>query len=258
MYDADLQLALAAARAAGAAVLRHFGRPGAVRYKVPRQPVSAADLEANAILERELLGARPGDGWLSEETADSPARLERRRVWVVDPIDGTNAFVAGIPEFAVCVALVEDGEPVLGVVLNPASGECYHAAAGQGAYRDGARIHVAPPAAPGERTLLVSRSELRRGEFDELGGDWRLRPLGGTAYRMAKVADGTGHAFFSRSPKSEWDVCAPALLVREAGGQVSDAHGRALRFNRRDVAIAGVLVAEPESYPLLLAQLRPR
>ncbi|MBV9774485.1 MAG: 3'(2'),5'-bisphosphate nucleotidase CysQ, partial [Gemmatimonadetes bacterium] len=182
---ADLDLAVAAARAAGEAVMRFFRHGGEVRYKGPEQPVTDADLAADRILRERLLAARPEYGWLSEETADSPERLGRRRVWVVDPIDGTNSFVQGIPEFAVCVGLAEEGRAVLGVVYDPATDELYSAAAGGGAFRNGEPIRVS---GAGERRVLASRSELRRGEFAAFREGWSVAPMGSTAYRMAKVA----------------------------------------------------------------------
>ncbi len=133
LYD-DLELALEAALAAGRAAAAWFGGALEVRHKGPDQPLTEADLEANRVLRTRLVGARPEYGWLSEETADAPERLDRRRVWIVDPVDGTKSFIAGEPEFSVSVGLVEDGAAVLGVVYNPATGEVYWALAGEGAW----------------------------------------------------------------------------------------------------------------------------
>jgi len=115
-HDADLALAVEAARAAGEVVMRRFGGEQPVTYKGPDQPLTPADLEADDVLRARLLGARPDYGWLSEETADAPDRLGRVRVWIVDPLDGTRSFIAGRPEFAISIALAERGRAVLGAV----------------------------------------------------------------------------------------------------------------------------------------------
>lgn len=239
----DLELALHAARAAGVVVMRAFRSGQEVRYKGPDQPVTDADLAADRILRESLQGERPAYGWLSEETADSPERLERRRVWVVDPIDGTNSFVKGRAEFVVSVGLVEGGRPVLGVVYNPATGELYSATAGGGAFLNGEPIRVAPQAGAEAPTLLASRSEIGRGAFAPFGEGWTVRPLGSTAYRMVKVAEGAGHAFISRGPKNEWDLCGADVVVREAGGRVTDAAGEPLGYNRSRPVFQGVVAS---------------
>jgi myo-inositol-1(or 4)-monophosphatase len=252
---ADLALALDAVRAVGGELLPYFRGGQEVRYKGPEQPVTDADLLADRLLRDELIGARRGYGWLSEETKDSPDRLAKSRVWVVDPIDGTNSFISGYPEWAISVGLAVDGEAVVGVVYNAAAAEIFHAARGKGAYLNGAPIHVSR-GARGEKGPVVwaSRSEMRRGEFDGFDG-WSISPLGSTAYKMAKVADGAGDVFISRGPKSEWDVCGAAVVVQEAGGRVSDMHGRPLRFNRPSPEVAGIVATNGELHEPLLAHV---
>jgi myo-inositol-1(or 4)-monophosphatase len=236
---ADLELALAAVRAVGAELVPAFRSGQEVRYKSAEQPVTDADLHADRRLHDELVGARPGYGWLSEETKDSPERLSLSRVWVVDPIDGTNSFIRGYPEWAISVGLSVDGRAVLGIVHNPVSGELFHAARGMGAFLNGTPIHVSAEGREGGPLAWASRSEMRRGEFDGFGG-WQVTPLGSTAYKMAKVADGAGDVFISRGPKSEWDVCGAAVIVEEAGGHVTDATGADLSFNRPNPSVAGI------------------
>lgn len=252
--DADLNLAMRAARAAGREVMRHFRGGGEVRYKSADQPVTEADLAADRLLRDLLLGERPGYGWLSEETADSPDRLGQERVWVVDPIDGTRSFVDGVAEFAVSVGLAVGGRAVVGVVYNPATDELYHASLGGGAFRNGERVRVSasPAALP---VALASRSEIRRGHFDALREEWKVRPYGSTTCKMIRVADGSAHLFLSRGPKSEWDVCAADLVVREAGGGVTDAEGRELRYNRPDPFVHGVLATGGMDHAAVLARV---
>jgi myo-inositol-1(or 4)-monophosphatase len=255
--DAALAAALDAVQLAGRAVMPDFGRASGVRLKGPGQPVTDADFRADRILRERLRAFDPAAGWLSEETADSPDRLTRRRVWVVDPIDGTQRFLDGIPEFGISVALVEAGEAVLGVVHNPASGECYHALCGGGAYRDGTRIAVPAPRPGGDRgRLLVSADELHAGELDGLDPLLERLVVGSTSIKLARVAAGDGAAYLSRRGKGEWDVCAGALIVAEAGGWATDAAGRRFVYNRPVPLVNGVLAGTVRAHARILAELR--
>lgn len=228
-----------------------------VRYKDPEQPVTDADLAADRILHEMLLGERPGYGWLSEETKDSPARLSKSRLWVVDPIDGTNSFVLGRAEFAISIALVADGRPVIGIVFNPATGEMYHAVDGGGAFRDGSPIHVSGTDETAEaRTLFASRWEMRRGELDHFVEPWRVLPMGSTAYKMAKVADGTADVFVSAGPKNEWDVAGAAVILAEAGGRVSSTTGEPFRYNQPNPGWRGVVASNGLLHDAALALTR--
>jgi myo-inositol-1(or 4)-monophosphatase len=238
---------VAATRRAGAAIMRHFGSSLPVHHKSPDQPVTIADLEADALLRDALLGARPEYGWLSEESRESPDRLDRSRVWIVDPIDGTRSFIAARAEFAISVALVDSGSVVLGVVYNPATDELFHAMRGDGAFlsRLGAaaeRLRMSERR-DGPATLLASRSEIQAGELEPFTGAYRVQRVGSTAYKLARVACGQGDAYLSRGVKSEWDICAGVLLVTEAGGRVTDARGREPAFNRPQPLVHGVLAA---------------
>lgn len=237
--DADLELALYAARAAGDVVMKRFRQTQRVTHKSPDQPLTDSDLAADATLRRILLANRLDYGWLSEESADTAERLQRTYVWIVDPIDGTSSYIAGYPEFAISIGLVKNQRPLLGVVFNPATGELYAARAGRGAWRvDGGPVGVRTEG----RTLVASRSELRAGEFAEFG-DFEIAETGSTAYKMVRVAAGQAEAFFSRRAKSEWDVCAAALIVAEAGGRATDIHGRELSYNRINTHVDGIIAS---------------
>ncbi len=261
----DAELALDAARRAGTLVMRWFRSDPVVRHKSPGQPVTEADLAADAMLRELLTASRPDYGWMSEETADHPDRLSRQRVWVVDPIDGTRSFIAGSPEFAISVGLALDGVPMLGVVLNPAAGEVYWAIRGAGAWRapvsggSAQPIRVRTSSAP--RVLVASKTEIRRGELEPVldalpaPREWNLLGLGSTAWKLACVAGGGADAFLSRGPKSEWDVCAGALLVEMAGGTVTDAAGRPFRFNRLHSSVNGVLATTGGSHDSLVSAM---
>jgi myo-inositol-1(or 4)-monophosphatase len=249
--QSDLDLALRAARAAAEVIRPAFRAEMEVRYKDPDQPVTDADMEADRVIREVLIGARPEYGWLSEETADSPERLERERLWVVDPIDGTNSFVKGIAEFAVSIGLVEGDRAVLGVVCNPATGEVYHATDGGGAWLNGAPVRVSE--GNGVPRVLCSRSELRRGELGGFAESCTVHPLGSTAYKMVKVADGTGEAFVSFGPKHEWDVCGAEVIVREAGGRVTGLNGEPFRYNQPTPSWRGVAASNGRVHHAVLA-----
>lgn len=240
--------------------MRYFGRDLAVEHKSPGQPLTEADLAADRLLHELLTGARPEYGWLSEETVDRPDRLRRRRVWIVDPIDGTRSFIAKLPEFSISVGLVEDGVPVAGVVFNPARDELYHAVRGGGALvsRGGGpavTLRVSPRGAGERLTMLASRSEIALGEFAAFSDGWSVEPGGSTAYKLAGVAAGYGEAFLSRGPKSEWDICAGVLLVAEAGGRTTDVTGAAPQFNRPDPYVHGILAARETLHEAVLARI---
>lgn len=264
-WTADLELALSAAHVAGEAIMPSFRSNPTVRHKSPDQPVTDADLAADAILAERLREARPDYGWLSEETVDRPDRLERDRVWIVDPLDGTWSFIAGYREFAVSVGLVADGEAVVGVVYNPARDEVFWATKGGGAFRarhwsggrEGARpLAIEDPPRGFRPALLASRSEVANDELAPLTAGWHVRPCGSTAYKLAAVASGIGHGFMSRGPKQEWDVAAGALMVAEAGGRVTDLRGAELRYNRPDPYVHGVLAAAQGLHATLLGHAR--
>lgn len=245
-----IERVIAVVRAAGRAIEALHGEDLDVRTKGVEGPSTAADRAADALLKRELLTLERC-GWLSEETEDDAGRLSARRVWIVDPLDGTLEYLAGVPEYAVSVALVEGGTPVLGVVHHPPSGETWWAVSGRVAVRDGRPIRVAE-----SETLLASRTELDRGEFASFRSGWRIRPQGSIALKLALVASGVAGVTFSRGNKWEWDVCAGGFLVAAAGGRATDVAGRALRYNRMPPLVGGILAGAPGAYARARRELR--
>lgn len=238
-----------AARRAGEIIQRVRTEGFEVLSKGDAGPVTRADREADALLRDALPRIVPA-AWLSEETADDPSRLKERRLWVVDPLDGTKEFVEGVPHYAVAIGLVEDGVPLLGVVHNPATGETVAGVRGGGVRKDGKPVRVAD----GPR-LGASRSEIKRGEFEPFAKGWEVLPLGSIEYKLALVAAGEIAGTISRGPKHEWDVCAGALLVEEAGGRVTDCFGAPLRFNNAFPKTKGVLAGHPAAWDRVNAVL---
>jgi myo-inositol-1(or 4)-monophosphatase len=254
----ELALARKAARVAGEILRGYWKRAGLkVGSKGHDNPVTQADLEADSALKKLLRDPFPAYGWLSEETADNDDRLTCRRVWIVDPLDGTKEFINGIPEFSVAIALIEDGVPVLGVTYNPIKREMYWAARGVGCHLNAERVRVTRTRTLKRATVLASRSETARGEWQVFHGMLKVSPTGSVAYKLAMVAAGKGDATFTRSPKSEWDIASGAALVVEAGGTITDINGRELRFNQRNVKLEG-LIADNTILHAALMKIAPK
>ncbi len=220
-----------------------------------KNPVTEADLAADRILRERLLELLPGSGWLSEETADSPDRLEREAVWIVDPIDGTREYVEGVPQFALSVGLSIGGQVALAVLLNPALDDLFTAVAGQGALRGGQPIAGSTREHLDGATVLASRSEAKRGEFEPFRRRTTVKEVGSTAYKLALAAAGEGDAYFTRKPRNEWDVAAGILLCREAGLVVTDLGGDTHTFNRPSPLCRGVVTAAPALHPEILGMI---
>jgi myo-inositol-1(or 4)-monophosphatase len=241
-----LSTAVSAAQAAGAAIMDCHAAACEPWYKSPDQPVTAADLASDRLLRERLTALTPGCGWLSEETVDTPERLGKPCTWVVDPLDGTQEFIAGLDEFAVSVAFIDDGIPLLGVVHNPATGETFAGIVGQGVTHNGEAAGPLSACKESNRAQVwVSGTETRQGMWATYQDVLRLHPLGSAAYKLARVAAGFGDAYVSLRPKSEWDICGGTALVLAAGGRVTDLNGHDLRFNQAQVEVNGVVAANP-------------
>jgi myo-inositol-1(or 4)-monophosphatase len=243
--EADLALLEAAAREAGEVALARVGDHGAVREKPGLGPVSEVDLAVDRLLAERLLAARPGYGWLSEESEDGAARLSAARVFVVDPIDGTRAFLAGERAWAISIAVVEAGRPIAGLVHMPALGRTYAAAVGSGARRDGAPIAASARAELEGARVLASAGQLApahwRGRAPVV--ERRFRPS--LAYRLCLVAEGEADAALSFRDTWEWDVAAGDLIAREAGAAVTDRTGALPAYNRPEPLLPGIIAAAP-------------
>lgn len=226
---------------AGQAIMSFYEDSYSVIEKSPDNPVTDADLAADTLLKERLLAMVPEAGWLSEETADTHKRLDKRLCWVVDPLDGTKEFVLGIPEFTVSVALVEDSRPVLGVVFNPATGELFNALRGKGSEYNRDQSHTSQRENLVGAKIEASRSERIRGEFEPFETLVNVQTMGSIAYKLARVSAGLADATWSRGPKSEWDICAGLLLVEEAGGRCVDLDDNLISFNRAYPKVNGIV-----------------
>jgi myo-inositol-1(or 4)-monophosphatase len=220
--------------------------------KSPDNPVSEADLAVDAYLKEALGALLPSAGWLSEETADHPERLNRSLCWVVDPIDGTRDFVRGRSGWCVSVALVSAGRALIGVLDAPARGEFWIATAGRGATRNGVALMAsARTMLPGAR---VPADSLMRADRDLTMVD---KP-NSIALRIAMVAADEADLLATLRWGFEWDIAAACLIAREAGAAVSDAFGAAFDFNKRDPRAFGLLVTAPAIHTAAVERLAER
>ena len=212
-------------------------------------PVTTADHAADSLLKEMLTESCPDYGWLSEETVDSPDRLSKERVWVVDPLDGTKEFIEGVPQFVVSIAIVENGEPVVGVLFNPVTKDTFAAAKGEGAFLNDKPIHCVTKDSVGDMVILNSRSETRRGLWEPFANTFgELRAIGSVAYKLGLTAAGRADIFASLRPKNEWDICAGNCIINEAGGKLIDLNGNIRRYNQEYTIIEpGLIAGETEA-----------
>lgn len=232
-YSDDLELLRSAAVAAGIIASSFFRRPVKSWDKENSSPVSEADILVDRYLANALLNARPDYGWLSEETADNPSRLDCERVFVVDPIDGTRGFLRGEDSWTVCLAVVENGAPVAGVVYAPVRDELYDAVKGQGARLNGRPIQRsrragAPPIIPAAGAV---HQEMQAAGLNYTRGPY----FPSLAYRLVQVATGALDAVACRRGSQDWDIAAATLILDECGVDIADVCAGFPQFNRRDV-----------------------
>lgn len=220
--------------------------------KTPGSPVCDVDLEVNALLRMRLSALAPDAGWLSEETIDNADRLGARRLWVVDPIDGTRDYIRARPGWSVSVALVEDGQPIVGVLDAPARGEKWIAETGQGAWRNGERLRV------GARTALKG-ARVPADQLSKVDRDLAMvEKPNSIALRIAMVAANQADLLATIRWGNEWDIAAAVLIAREAGAAVSDAFGDPIGFNTPAAEAFGVLVTVPGIHAAAVERLGER
>jgi len=238
-------------------------------------PVTDADIESNKILMERIRLAFPDDGWLSEETVDDQARLEKERIWIVDPLDGTEEFLEGFPMFSISLALVENKVPVIGVVYNPVSKELYFGVKGEGAYMlKGEELNgVFPdeqelqnfliksknyPSTLDGATVILSRKEVNNVKLIKALAEKfkNVKYAGGIAYKIVSVAGGFADAVVSVYNKSEWDLAGAHIIAEETGLKVTDSYGKSLHYNEREVKRKGVIVANESLHGEILKFIR--
>jgi len=252
----DLELISQAAFEAGALALklRHEGLETA--FKEGDSPVTNADLATDALIKQILTTARPDYGWLSEETADDPARRACRRLFVVDPIDGTRAFIKNRPWWAVSVAVVEDDKPIAGVVFAPDVDETYQAMAGRGATLNGQPIQASDRDVVEGCGMVGDARMFAHPAWPTPWPEMRIEARNSTAYRMCIIAAGAFDATLALVAKFDWDLAAADLIAREAGAFVGDHRGRPFVYNGVKPAQPSLVCAAPRLAPLILERVR--
>ncbi len=275
----EMQTAVPLARRAADAALRFYGTATA-DIKEGGSPVTDADRAANRVIVDGLRDAFPDDAILSEESRDDRSRLDARRVWIVDPLDGTKEFLAQNGEFAIMIGLVVDGDPVLGVVYRPDGDRLYRAAAGQGAFVERPADGVRQPAVDGRRSADRIERRLEPAEADMAAlrmvgsrshgdplidrirdalGIEDVKPSGSVGLKCALIAEGRRDVYVHPVPYlKEWDTCAPEVILREAGGTVTDCLGNPLRYNKADTRQPhGILAVAPGVHKRVLDVIKP-
>ena len=231
-------LAADAALQAGSILLKYYKNSYEIRDKSYHNPVTTADHEADAFLKKFLMTATPEFGWLSEETVDSPHRLDQDYVWIVDPLDGTKEFIEGVPHFVTSIGLVYQGRPILGVLYNPVTKEMIRTdEEGKVWYQD-KQATLCQETELKNVGCLNSRSETRRGLWKPWADEFKtLIPIGSVAYKLGLVAAGQQDFFVTLRPKNEWDVCAGHALLNALGGNMKTTRGREIIYNQENTVI---------------------
>ncbi|MGB7286502.1 MAG: 3'(2'),5'-bisphosphate nucleotidase CysQ [Salaquimonas sp.] len=246
----DLELVSAAAKEAGLIAMKFFGSPNEVWQKHGNSPVSEADFAVDAFLKDALLAARPGYGWLSEETEDNDERLSKERLFVVDPIDGTRGFLAGNKQWCISIGIVENTRPIAGALECPALNEHFTASKGFGAYLNGSKMDQLVSHAIG--TITGSR-KLNEVMSDDNQLTAKVLPfVPSLAYRLAMVAKGSLDGAVARPGAHDWDLAAAHILLDEAGGKMTDILGTERRYNQPNPKSGSLLASSIPAHPALM------
>lgn len=255
MPENDLALLVRAASRAGDVALAHWRGDPQVWTKADGSPVSAADLAVDAALHELLHEARPDYGWISEETDDDDDRLGRDAVFVIDPIDGTRAYLEGRPDWALSLAVARGGRVVAGVVHMPARGFTYAAALGQGATLNDTALRASATEKVAGSTMLASRTTYAARNWRGGVPAFERKFRSAMAWRLALVGEAHCDATMTLTPAWEWDIAAGSLIATEAGARVTDRHGAELAFNSPTRRADGLLAAPPALHRAILSSL---
>ena len=268
--DREIAVASELARAAGAVLLRHYHSPFLVEQKVnalhEMEEVTAADREANDLIVQRLSEEFPDDGILAEESKDTDRRLAKERVWMIDPMDGTKNFVQRDGDFAVQIGLTVSGESVLGAVFQPVRDLLYYAVKGCGAWiksgnQNSERMSVSSKANPHEMILASSRSHRspRMERVVNLFGFKQEVRRGSVGVKIGLITEQQADLYLQLSPSAkQWDTCGPEIILREAGGRLTDLFGQPLRYNGVRIDNRnGIVATNGAAHEMVIEKLQP-
>jgi 3'(2'), 5'-bisphosphate nucleotidase len=268
-YDRELRVALELAREAGAAILDIYEGPLDIQQKFgadDREPVTQADTLANEIIVTRLRQEFPDDGILAEESIDTPHRLEKSRVWMIDPLDGTTGFIDGNGDFAVQIGLTENRECVLGVVYQPLTGVLYRAVRDRGAWIERPdyqpeQVFVSTNREISTMRLAASRTH-RSPRMDQVVQSFGLKEevrRGSVGIKVGLIVEQQCDLYIHLSPRTkQWDTCAPEIILHEAGGVITDLFGRLLGYNKPEVQNQnGVVASNGVAHAKIIESLKP-
>jgi len=227
---------------AGKIILKHYDQDISVSLKKQNEPVTEADKESNQYITEQLHAMFPDDGILAEESKDSHERLDKSRVWLIDPMDGTKEFIDKNGQFAVMIGLILDGRPVMGVVYQPVTKKMFYATKGDGSFlrKDDeiTKLTVSSVSQPGEMRLVVSRSH-RSKLLDKIKNELRIEKdvaTGSVGLKVGLLAENKSDLYIHPNSKTkEWDTCAPQIILEEAGGRMTDCWGNTMQYNKSNV-----------------------
>ncbi len=253
-FNHELEVALELAREAGAAILEFYQGPLQVEQKIgfdEREPVTQADRVANELIVEALRKEFPNDGILAEESVDTAHRLDKRRVWMIDPLDGTNGFIDGNGDFAVQIGLAQDGQCVLGIVYQPITGVLYHAVRGQGTWIRRPNLKPERAAVSDQKELslmrLAASRSHRSSRMDKVVKAFRVKEevrRGSVGIKVGLIIELQCDLYVHLSPRTkQWDTCAPEIILTEAGGRFTDLFGRPLIYNSPEVQNRNGIIA---------------
>ena len=244
-------------REAGALALSMFRTELKNWTKGASSPVSEADIAVNELISGRLRSATPHYGWLSEESIDDEQRLAKKRVWIVDPIDGTRGYLAGREDWCISVALVEGTRPVLAAVFAPASDEFFFAERGQGTLLNGTPVDAMPGTAIDISRVAGPKPLIERlvRSSDEISPHPRIASL---ALRLCRVAHGWLDVAFAGGQSRDWDLAAADLIVQEANGKMTSLSGEAIQYNRREVTHGMLMAAGRDRHAFIVEHFRAR
>ena len=245
MFNEELIAAKVAARNAGKILIKHLNVDDKnIEYKSEDSPVTIADHEADKYLSDFIGGEFPHDGWLSEETVDTEERLEKKRTWIVDPLDGTKEYIKKLPEFSISIALVQNNIPVVGVIYNPISEEMFYAERNKGAFLNGMKIKISDKQDIKNASLVVSRSEYGNNLWNNYKSSFSsIKSIGSIAYKLGLAAANVYDITATVAPKNEWDICAGDCIVSEAGGTMKTINGENINYNQKKTLVTDPIIA---------------